>query len=208
MTKIKLGQCYMSRFSKVELPLRIERVNPTGGWTARALTHGRTVQVKDETQLLYRLTEDEVRGIAQGVIPNRRSAIQGAVFREQTVATTSESVETITLKKVKRPPIQKIILIERLNILDAAERVLAETKKPMTTREIIIVAKEKQYRTPPIDLTTHIPQLLNGNGVVGNIRPIREPASSVHVVVRNSSPDGYLVIIRPVAQLKSVFLRL
>ncbi|GHT46354.1 hypothetical protein FACS189454_07360 [Planctomycetales bacterium] len=145
MTDIKLGQCYMSQFSKVELPVRIERVNPTGGWTARALTHGRTVQVKNEIQLLYRLTEDEVRGIAQGVIPNRRSAIQGAVFREQTVATTSESVETITLKKVKRPPIQKIILIERLNILDAAERVLAETKKTMTTREIVIVAKEKQY---------------------------------------------------------------
>lgn len=142
---IKPGQCYMSQFSKVELPVRIERVNLTGGWTARALTHGRTVQVKNEIQLLYRLTDNEIRGIAQGVIPNRRSAIQGAVFREQTIATTSESTETITFKKVKRPPIQKIILIERLNILDAAERVLAETKKPMTTREIVNVAKEKQY---------------------------------------------------------------
>jgi hypothetical protein len=142
---IKLGQCYMSQFSKVELPIRIERINPTGGWTARALTHGRTVQVKSEIQLLYRLTDEEIRGIAQGVIPNRRSAIQGAVFREQTVDTTGESAGIITFRKVKRPPIQKIILIERLNILDAAERVLAETKKPMTTREIVIVAKEKQY---------------------------------------------------------------
>lgn len=145
MTDIKLGQCYMSQFSKVELPVRIERINPTGGWTARALTHGRMVQVKNESQILYRLTDDEVRGIAQGVIPNRRSAIQGAVFREQTVGTTGESAEVITFKKVKRQPIQKIILIERLNILDAAGRVLTEMKKPMTTREIIIVAKEKQY---------------------------------------------------------------
>ncbi|GHT28746.1 hypothetical protein FACS18942_09410 [Planctomycetales bacterium] len=146
---IKLGQCYMSQFSKVELPIRIERVNPTGGWTARALTHGRMVQVKNEIQLLYRLTDDEVRGIAQGVIPNRRSAIQGTVFREQTVKATGESAEAITCRKVKRPPIKKIILIERLNILDAAERVLTETQHrfggAMTTREIVNVAKEKQY---------------------------------------------------------------
>ncbi|GHT26994.1 hypothetical protein FACS18942_05490 [Planctomycetales bacterium] len=99
MTEIKLGQCYMSQFSKVELPVRIERVNPTGGWTARALTHGRTVQVNNKTQLLYRLTDEEIRGIAQGVIPNRRSAIQGAVFREQTVEVTDESAEAITFKK-------------------------------------------------------------------------------------------------------------
>ncbi|GHT14737.1 hypothetical protein FACS1894170_11950 [Planctomycetales bacterium] len=129
MTDIKLGQCYMSQFSKVELPVRIERINLTGGWTARALTHGRTVQVKDEIQLLYRLTDNEIRGIAQGVIPNRRSAIQGAVFREPVNDNeTGESAETITFKKVKRPPVRKIIIIERLNILGAAERVLDETK--------------------------------------------------------------------------------
>jgi hypothetical protein len=32
-----------------------------------------------------------------------------------------------------------------LNILDAAERVLSETKTAMTPREIIAVAEEKQY---------------------------------------------------------------
>jgi hypothetical protein len=142
---IKLGQCFMVQLSKNELSVRLERVNPAGGWLARALTHGRMVQIKDETQLLYRLTDDEVRGIAQGVIPNRRSSIQGAIFREQTVETTGEPAETITCRKVKRPPIQKIVIVERLNILDAAERVLIEMKTPMTTREIVIVAKEKQY---------------------------------------------------------------
>jgi hypothetical protein len=149
MTTVKLGQCYMVQLSKSELPVRLERVKSESGWLARALTHGRMVQVKDETQLLYRLTDDEVRGIAQGVIPNRRSSIQGAVFREQTVELTGEPAETITCRKVKRPPIQKIVIVERLNILDAAERVLAETQHcfggAMTTREIVTVAKEKQY---------------------------------------------------------------
>jgi hypothetical protein len=91
--------------------------------------------------LLYRFTDDEIRGIAQGVIPNRRSAIQGVVLRE----TSDEPSDTVTIKKVKRPPTKEVVIVSRLNILDAAHRVLEETKKALSTREIIAVAAERQY---------------------------------------------------------------
>jgi len=41
--------------------------------------------------------------------------------------------------------IKTLVIVERLNILDAAQRVLSETQTAMTTREILKYAAEKQY---------------------------------------------------------------
>ena len=38
---IKIGNCYIARVSKSEMPIRIEAVDTKGGWQARSLTHGR-----------------------------------------------------------------------------------------------------------------------------------------------------------------------
>jgi hypothetical protein len=67
------------------------------------------------------------------------------VFRKPTTEAVDETVANISLRKIKRMPFQRDIIVERLNILDAAERVLNESKTPMTTREIIVAAKEKRY---------------------------------------------------------------
>jgi hypothetical protein len=103
-TTIKLGQCFMVRFAPNELPIRIEGNNPSGGWFSRALTHGHVVQVKNESQLLYKLTADESHNITRGVVPNRRLRIQGAVFNKPTVTTADEAVTNITLRKIKCMP--------------------------------------------------------------------------------------------------------
>jgi len=141
-TAIRPGHCYLGEFQKKDLPVRIERANANGGWTARVLTHGRTISVNCEEQLLYRLTDEEIRGIAHGTIPHRRSAVQGTVFREPTANSENEQVPA---RRVKRPPIKTLVIVERLNILDAAQRVLSETQTAMTTREILKYAAEKQY---------------------------------------------------------------
>jgi len=141
---IKLGQVYVAQTTKGELPVRLERVHPKGGWTARALTHGRMMQIKNESQLLFLCTDEEVRGISQGVIPNRRSQMQGKVYREP-VAPIVEGEQARPVKKVKRPPIKRVIIVTRLNLLDATQLVLAETKKAMTTREIIAECAKRQY---------------------------------------------------------------
>ena len=141
-TTIRPGQCYLGEFQNNDLPVRIERVNATGGWTARVLTHGRIVHVNSEEQLLFRLSDDEIRGIVYGTIPRRRSAVQGTVFRESQVEVGEEQRPA---KRVKRPPMKMLVIVERLNILEAARRVLSETRKAMTTREIVKYAAEKQF---------------------------------------------------------------
>jgi hypothetical protein len=146
MTEIKLGTVYMIESTKGELPVRLERLHPKGGWVARALTHGRTMQIKDESQLLFLCTDEEIRGIAQGVMPKRRSKIQGPVYREPLVPVTKNG-EGQTIKKPKRPKVKEVVVLTKLNLIDAAHRVLAESKKAMTTREIVAACAEKQYWT-------------------------------------------------------------
>ena len=141
---IKLGQVYVAQTAKGEMPVRLERLHPKGGWTARALTHGRTLQIKDAAQLQFLCTEEEIRGIAQGVMPKRRSKIQGPVYREP-VTPILEGEKARPIKKVKRPPVKRVIIVTRMNLLNAAELVLAESKKAMTTREIVAACAKKQY---------------------------------------------------------------
>jgi hypothetical protein len=144
MKAIKLGQVYVTETTKGDIPVRLERLHPKGGWTARALTHGRILQIKDESQLLFICTDEEIRGIAHGVMPKRRSKIQGPVFREP-IAPVVDGETPRPFKKVKRPPLIRVVVALRLNILDAAFRVLSEAKKAMTTREIVAVCAKKLY---------------------------------------------------------------
>ena len=142
---IKLGHVYVAQTAKGEMPIRLERLHPNGGWTARALTHGRTLQIKDTAQLLFLCTDEEVRGIAQGVMPKRRSKIQGPVYREPVVPIPEDGKPRPPVKKVKRLPVKRVIIVTRMNLLDAAQLVLSESKKAMTTREIIAACAKKQY---------------------------------------------------------------
>jgi len=87
-----------------------------------------------------------VRGISQGVMPKRRSRIQGKVYREL-AAPIGEGESAKSVRKVKRPPVKRVVIIARLNILEATYKVLSETKKAMTTREIVTACAERQYWT-------------------------------------------------------------
>jgi len=144
METIKLGQVYVTETTNGELPVRLECLHPKGGWTARALTHGRRLQIKNETQLLFLCTDEEIRGIAQGVMPNRRSKIQGPVYRES-VTPILEDEKVRPIKKVKRPPVKRVVIVTRMNLLDATELILSETKKAMTTREIVAACAAKKH---------------------------------------------------------------
>jgi len=145
METIKLGQVYVTETTNGEMPVRLECLHPKGGWTARALTHGRQLQIKSAAQLLFLCTEDEVRGIAQGVIPNRRSKIQGPVYREPVAPIPEDGKPRPPIKKVKRPSVKRVIILTRMNLLDATQLVLSEKKKAMTTREIVAACAAKKY---------------------------------------------------------------
>jgi hypothetical protein len=155
--QIKLGQCYIARFNKKDLPIRLERINSSGGWIARVLTHGRMIQVKDESQLIYLLNADEIREILSGKIPPRRASERNIIFcneKELSNPDGDSDTNSITnsnqniVRKIYRvlsPTAQESIVVTRMNILEAARRVLQESNTEMTTREIISAAYEKRY---------------------------------------------------------------
>ena len=145
--EIRLGQCYLARFSKVEMPVRLERNHPDGGWIARSLEHGRQVRIKDVSQLLGIYDKAKVREIASETSPHRRSQITGTV-RLPTLSTQETGYRSIvTVIRPKREPVMKKVILVRLNLLDAAHKVLSESKKAMTTREIVAACAENGYWT-------------------------------------------------------------
>ncbi len=43
---IKIGNCYVARLTKTDMPVRIESLDANGQWKARSLLQGRVVYVK------------------------------------------------------------------------------------------------------------------------------------------------------------------
>ena len=155
------GECWMAQFSKRELCVRLESRDPDGGWTARVMSHGRKVRIKGESQLLYRCGRNEIYAVAERTTPNRRSR-----------ATPPPKAEPAP----GRPPKEKMVvetvpseLPASLSLLDAAHKVLSESKRAMTTREIVAACAGKKYwmsnaLTPWQTLTAALNRDIQENG--------------------------------------------
>jgi len=140
---IKIGQCYIARFTKTEMPVRIESLEASGQWRARSLTHGRIVFVKSEAQLLRECNGNDLAEYAKTVTPNRRSK-RHAPTPTSVLATETPQVAPVRKTKAKRPSVPEF----GLTLLEAAYRVLREAKKPLSCQEVIDRAfKKKLYRS-------------------------------------------------------------
>jgi len=135
---IKIGQCYIASFTKTKMPIRIESREANGHWKARSLTHGRIVFVKNESQLIRECNAGDLAEHAKTVAPNRRSKRQSPT---PVLAVETPENACVHEVKVKRQRIPEY----SLNALDAAHRVLRESKKPLTCREIVNRAAQKKY---------------------------------------------------------------
>ena len=135
---IKIGNCYIARVSKIEMPIRIEAVEANGAWKSRSLTHGRIVFVKTESQILRECNETDLLTFAKTVVPNRRSKRQPPT-RQLTIETP---VAASQRKPVKRR--SRRVPEYSLTLLEAAYRVLKEAKKPLSCQEVIDRAFKKK----------------------------------------------------------------
>jgi len=162
---IKIGACYIARFPKNEMPIRIESREANGSWKARSLTHGRIVFVKNESQLIRECSGNDLAELAKTVVPNRRSKRQ-APPPTHTLAIDTPQVARVRTVKAKRQRIPEY----SLNALDAAHCVLKEAKKPLSCQEIADrSAKKKLHRsdgaTPQNTLNAAISRDISANGV-------------------------------------------
>ena len=140
---IKIGQCYVARFTKTDMPIRMESLEAGGHWKARSLTHGRIVVVKNESQLIRECNGNDLAEYAKTVTPNRRSKRQ-APTPTSVLAIETPQIAPVRKTKVKRQRIPEF----SLTLLDAAYRVLREAKKPLSCQEIVHrAARKKLHRS-------------------------------------------------------------
>ncbi len=144
---MKIGGTYTAKVTDKLVPVRIEGENRHGGWDAVNLATGKKVRIK---------TAQRLRGEADGAdaaaagqdSPKSPTAAQGAKkggkakddAKPRKAATRAKRGEP----KARRP-----------SGLDAAARVLAESREPMTCRQIVEVAAEKGYWKSPGGKTPH-----------------------------------------------------
>ena len=102
---LKIGLCYVARFTKTDMPIRIEAIDTKGGWQARSLTHGRIVTVKNESQILRECSEADLAELAKTVTPNRRSKRQPPA---QQLATETPQAAQVRKAKAKRPQSSRV----------------------------------------------------------------------------------------------------
>ena len=135
---IKIGNCYIARFTKTEMPVRIESREANGHWKTRSLTHGRIVFIKNDSQLIREYDSNDLAELAKSVVPNRRSRRQPP--------TPVSAIETPLVARVRGvKPKRQSVPEYSLNALDAAVRVLREAKKPLTCQEIVDRAIKRKY---------------------------------------------------------------
>ena len=145
------------------MPVRIESLETNGTWRTRSLIHGRIVFVKNESQILRGCNEQDLLELAKTVMPNRRSRKQKPASNMPPIATETASVRK---PKPKRPSVPEF----SMTMLDAAYRVLRESKKPLTCQTIVDQAFKKKYHrssgsTPANTLNAAIGREIKAKGV-------------------------------------------
>jgi len=141
--EIRLGQCWMVRLSKRDLCVRLESHTPDGGWTARVMSHGRMVTIKNASQLLQRCDKVRIYTIAETTKPNRRSHAVPPPRNEPMLKKAELKKEKVIVKAA--------IPLEQsapLSLLDAAAMVLRESQSALSTREIIALVVERGLWKP------------------------------------------------------------
>ncbi len=167
-TKIRIGQCWMVRFTKQDIAVRLEEERE-GGWTARVLSHGRTVVVKSEGQLLFRCDENGIQTIADETIPNRRSKALPPERKEPTLIQERPSMYSST------GSIPPVATRDPLPLLDAAAIVLRESRKSLSTREIVSLVIERNLwestgSTPWATLNAALNRDIQANGTMSRFQ--------------------------------------
>jgi len=160
--EVKIGKVYTARVTDKLVPVRIDGENRHGGWDATNLATGKKVRIKSPQRLRG---EVKAGGAKAAAVADAADAVGTAVGgkhlrsaakpgpRKATTSPTAatgakKAPEAATKAKAKRAATrakQGRQKAKKPSGLDAAARVLAESKEPMTCREIVDVAFEKGY---------------------------------------------------------------
>jgi len=131
--EVKIGHVYTAKVSDKVVEVRIDGENRRGGWDATNLSTGKRIHIK---------TAQRLRGSATSATTTTPAPTA------EMPADTAASTENAGKSKPKSKP-------KRMSGLDAAAKVLAESDRPLTAREMIETAEAKGYWTSPGGKTPH-----------------------------------------------------
>jgi len=147
---VKIGQAYVAKLSKGVVPVRIDAENAKGGWDAKSIATGYVVRIQSAGQLQRECTEADLAAFAKATAKKpKRSRTKGHTAatdaKTQPKATkeaTSKPAATPGDQGAKKP---KKKAKAKMSGLDAAAKVLSESKEPMGTKQIVETAFTKKY---------------------------------------------------------------
>ena len=132
--EVKVGKVYSAKVTGKMVPVRIDAVNPHGGWEATNLVTKKRIFIKSAQRL---------RGLA-ATWPGKAEAKPAA--KVATPAKKPAKASKDATKAAKRDTAKpRGNGAKRPSGLDAAAKVLAEAGKPMNCREIVEQALAKGY---------------------------------------------------------------
>jgi len=147
---VQIGKTYMAKLSKSVIPVRIDTENPKGGWNVTSMTTGRTQRIASGEQLQRECTEADLAGFTREVAkkPKRQAtrapqAAPDAKPEAQTAKDAKAAPDATRAKQGDKAP--KAKAKTKMSGLDAAAKILSESKEPMGVKEIIEVAFAKKY---------------------------------------------------------------
>ena len=159
---VKVGGVYTAKVTDKLVPVRIDAESRHGGWEGTNMATGKKVRIKSPQRLRAEVKADGAKaaeagdaadavGTAVGAKQPRAAAKPAAkkATTSPTAATGAKDAPKATTKR-KGPKAatrakQGEPKAKKPSGLDAAAKVLAEAKKPMTCREIVDMAFEKKY---------------------------------------------------------------
>jgi len=136
---VKIGGVYTAKVTDKLVSVRIDAENRHGGWDGTNLSTGKKVRIKSPQRLRAEVKTDGAKPAE--VATSSPTAATGAK-KAGKATTKAKPKKAATRAKQGEPKAKKA---KRPSGLDAAARVLAETKKPMSVKEIVEVAFEKGY---------------------------------------------------------------
>ena len=147
--EIKVGRHYTAKVSGRMATIRIDAVNPNGGWDATNITTSKKVRIKSAQRLrretrgpgqkakpdVAKTVEAVEKGdLAKGVtVPTAGKKRAGGIPEANKADAVNEVMHAVAADKPGGPPSGK----KRSSGLDAAAQVLAEAGEPLNTKTMV-----------------------------------------------------------------------
>lgn len=136
---VVIGATYRVKVGCTVAEVKITRENPHGGWDGRSVATGKTIRIKSPQRLRGLVKANEQ---AEPIASQILAATPQTPDQKETVVTTTETAPT-------RSPRTAPKRAGTMSCLDAAAKVLAEEKRPMTCGEIYDAMDTQDLWTSP-----------------------------------------------------------